>query len=174
MGDSRLVHGAKTRQLHLELGMKRKRREEKNGRGIFRSLVSLSLPEFDCSRRWFIAPLFWLHMLWARPNLGVCFLSQPFQCWQLGGVVLVRLWCWCVFAFSDRYILKWCIACSRIFAPSILSSVLHMAGTECRAGPRRVLHWDDVGETQKRCSSGLRESPLDEKASSGGPPGELS
>ena len=28
MGDSRLVHGAKTRQLHLELGMKRKRREE--------------------------------------------------------------------------------------------------------------------------------------------------
>ena len=53
-------------------------------------------------------------------------------------------------------------------------SVLHMAGTECRAGPRRVLHWDDVGETQKRCSSGLRESPLDEKASSGGPPGELS
>ena len=64
--------------------------------------------------------------------------------------------------------------CSRIFAPSILSSVLHMAGTECRAGPRRVLHWDDVGETQKRCSSGLRKSPLDEKASSGGPPGELS
>ena len=83
-------------------------------------------------------------------------------------------WCWCGFASSNRYLLKWCIACSRIFAPSILSSVLHMAGTECRAGPRRVLHWDDVGETQKRCSSGLRESPLDEKASSGGPPGELS
>ena len=49
----------------------------KNGRGIFRSLVSLShrreslsdcglsptLPEFDCSRRWLFAPLFWLHML---------------------------------------------------------------------------------------------------------------
>ena len=29
MGDSRLVHGAKTRRLHLELGIKRKRREEK-------------------------------------------------------------------------------------------------------------------------------------------------
>ena len=83
-------------------------------------------------------------------------------------------WCWCGFSSSNRYLLKWCIACSRIFAPSILSSVLHMAGTECRAGPRRVLHWDDVGETQKRCSPGLRESPLDEKASSGGPPGELS
>ena len=63
----------------IELGIKRKRREEKNGRGIFRSLVSLSLPEFDCPRRWFIAPLFWLHMLRARPILGVCFLSQPFQ-----------------------------------------------------------------------------------------------
>ena len=71
-------------RLHLELGIKRKRREEKNGRGIFRSLVSLSLPEFDCSRRWFIAPLFWLHMLRARPILGVCFLSQPFQCPSFG------------------------------------------------------------------------------------------
>jgi len=73
-------------------------------------------------------------------------------------------WCWCGFSSSSRYLLKWCIACSRIFAPSILSSVPHIAGAECRAGPRRVLHWDDVGETQKRCSSGLRESPLDEKA----------
>ena len=43
-----------------------------------------TLPEFDCSRRWFIAPLFWLHMLRARPILGVCLLSQPFQCPSFG------------------------------------------------------------------------------------------
>jgi hypothetical protein len=42
-----------------------------------------TLPEFDCSRRWLFAPLFWLHMLRARPILGVCFFSQPFQCLSL-------------------------------------------------------------------------------------------
>ena len=83
MGDSRLVHGAKTRRLygllHLDLGMKRKRREEKMAEasneasdvplGSWALAVMLAdslsdcgliptLPEFDCSRRWFFAPLF--------------------------------------------------------------------------------------------------------------------
>ena len=41
MGDSRLVHGAKTRRLHLELGMKRKKKQRIIARGIFRSLAPL-------------------------------------------------------------------------------------------------------------------------------------
>ena len=82
---------------------KKKEKGRKNGRGIFRSLVSLShrreslsdcglnptLPESDCSRRWFFAPLFWLHMLRARPILGVCLLSQPFQCLLLENYTLL-------------------------------------------------------------------------------------
>merc|ERR1712185_576601 len=41
MGNSRLVHGAKTRRLHLELGIKRKKKQRKIARGIFRSLAPL-------------------------------------------------------------------------------------------------------------------------------------
>ena len=46
--------------------------------------INPTLPEFDCSRRWFFEPLFWLHMLRAQPILGDCFLSQPFQCPSFG------------------------------------------------------------------------------------------
>ena len=75
-----------------------KKETKKIARGIFRSLAPLlgtagslsdcglnpTLPESDCSRRWFFAPLFWLHMFRARPIHGVCLLSQPFQCPSFG------------------------------------------------------------------------------------------
>jgi hypothetical protein len=69
--------------------MKRKKKQRKTARGIFRSLAPLlgnagSLS--DCGIKptiaelnlYSIAPLFRLHMLQARPALGVCFLSQPY------------------------------------------------------------------------------------------------
>ena len=42
------------------------------------AVSALTLPELNCSHgagSLFFAPLFWFHMLRARPALGVCFLS---------------------------------------------------------------------------------------------------